>query len=434
MFPCADVVPRVSPSLRRIRGAAAGLLLAALFADTAVGQVVPIGGEFQVNTSTTGYQVSPRIAAQPDGGFVVAWCCGSTPTGDTIAGQRFDSAGVAIGSELVLSGLDPRQTTGLATDAEGNFVVVWGHGYSGPGSGNPSEIYARRFDADGSPRGGEFVVNSEPGAEYTGEGHVASRPDGSFLVTFENYGGFGQHYDASGAPVGGNFAVAPPPEIGQYPAVAARASGGMIVVWEELAPDSRLRGQRFAPDGSRTGSPFTVAGPTVAAGNASVAALPDGRFVVAWTSGTFQTGIDVRARRFAANGEPLAPSFVVHQQQTGRQYDPELAVDDAGNFVVAWTDTGSDATTFWEVFARRFDAEGRPLGGEFQVNSYTTGAQRLPSIRPITGDQLVVAWSSHGSPGSDTSGPSVQVRRFLLPFFLDGFESGDTSRWSSASP
>ena len=65
MFPYADVVPRISPSLRRIRGAAAGLLLVSLFSDTAVGQVVPIGDEFQVNTSTTGYQESPRIAAQP---------------------------------------------------------------------------------------------------------------------------------------------------------------------------------------------------------------------------------------------------------------------------------------------------------------------------------------------------------------------------------
>lgn len=422
------------PHIRRLRGVA-GLSLALLLAGPSVAQVLPIGDDFQVNTGTTGYQFYPQIAAQPDGAFVVAWCCGSTANGGTVAGQRFGSDGATIGPEMVLSTLDPRRTGGLASDAEGNFVVVWGQGYSGPGSGEPSEIYARRFEADGSPLGGEFVVNTDPGGEYTGTGDVAVRPDGSFVVVFENYGGFGQRYDTSGSPLGGNFAVAPAPELGEDPVVAARASGGTIVVWEELGPDPRLRGQRFAADGSRTGSPFTVAGPTAPGGNASVAAQPDGSFVVAWTSGNFQTGgFDVRARRFSANGEPLAPSFVVHQQQTGSQYDPDLAVDESGGFVVAWTDTGLDATTFWEVFARRFDADGRPLGGEFQVNSYTSGAQRHASLRPIVGDELVVVWDSSESAGPDTSGASVQGRRFLLPFFIDGFESGDTSAWSSASP
>jgi|GEM_PF-7074778 len=34
---------------------------------------VPVGGEFRVNTYTTGDQDSPTITALSDGGFVVSW-------------------------------------------------------------------------------------------------------------------------------------------------------------------------------------------------------------------------------------------------------------------------------------------------------------------------------------------------------------------------
>jgi len=46
----------------------------------------------------------------------------------------------------------------------------------------------------------------------------------------------------------------------------------------------------------------------------------------------------------------------------------------------------------------------------------------------------VMTWSSETSPGSDTSASSILARRFRVPFFMDGFETGDTSRWSATVP
>jgi hypothetical protein len=50
-----------------------------------------LGSEFLVNTSTTGYQVSPRIAMQPNGDFVVVWhgIGASAHDGYEILGQRY---------------------------------------------------------------------------------------------------------------------------------------------------------------------------------------------------------------------------------------------------------------------------------------------------------------------------------------------------------
>ncbi len=46
---------------------------------------------------------------------------------------------------------------------------------------------------------------------------------------------------------------------------------------------------------------------------------------------------------------------------------------------------------------------------------------------------FVVAWESEGSGGDDTSGYSIQRSPVAL-IFTDGFESGDTTAWSSTVP
>ena len=79
-------------------------------------------------------------------------------------------------------------------------------------------------------------------------------------------------------------------------------------------------------------------------------------------------------------------------------------------------------------------ADGAPLGEEFQVNSYTTGDQGLASLRAGGAGDFVVAWTSLGSGGDDTSGYSIQARRFRVPCFADGFEDGDSGRWSITVP
>jgi hypothetical protein len=73
---------------------------------------------------------------------------------------------------------------------------------------------------------------------------------------------------------------------------------------------------------------------------------------------------------------------------------------------------------------------------EFQVNSYTTGFQFRPSVGVSAEGHFVVAWTSQGSAGTDvgTYDGSIQARRYLDAFIYDGFESGDTARWSVTVP
>lgn len=49
----------------------------------------------------------------------------------------------------------------------------------------------------------------------------------------------------------------------------------------------------------------------------------------------------------------------------------------------------------------------------------------------VADGNFVAVWASFGSGGTDTSDQSIQMRLLTVGIFADGFESGDTSAWSS---
>jgi hypothetical protein len=133
----------------------------------------------------------------------------------------------------------------------------------------------------------------------------------------------------------------------------------------------------------------------------SAAADPGGGFVVVWTS-QHQDGsyLGVFARRYDAAGAPLGPEFQVNTYTTANQYSGSVAVDGAGNFVVAWMSAGQDGSGNG-IFARRFDRAGTAQGTEFQVNTYTTGDQGGPAVAFDAARNLTVAWAGNGE-GDDS--------------------------------
>src|SRR5438128_300 len=126
-----------------------------------------------------------------------------------------------------------------------------------------------------------------------------------------------------------------------------------------------------------------------------------GDFVVAWES-RYQdgSGDGVYAQRYGTGGVPQGPEFRVNTYTTGGQATPAVALDAAGDFVIAWTSTNQDAGTFG-VYAQRYTSAGVPQGPEFRVNTFTTGSQAYPSVAVGAAGDFVVAWQSQGQDGSD---------------------------------
>jgi hypothetical protein len=90
---------------------------------------------------------------------------------------------------------------------------------------------------------------------------------------------------------------------------------------------------------------------------------------------------------------PLGSEFQVNTYTTDNQRLAAIASDPLGNFVVVWAsdDQDGDGTG---VFGRRYEASGVPIGGEFQVNSYTRGPQQDPSVAVAADGRFVVVWGN----------------------------------------
>jgi hypothetical protein len=312
-------------------------------------------------------------------------------------------AGVEFQVNAYTTGVQGEAT--VASNANGDFVVVW----ASP-DGGAYGVFGQRFSASGVRQASEFRINS-----YTTNSQVfpsvGSDANGNFVVVWHSYsqdgsstGVFGQRFDRAGALMGSEFRVnSYTTDSQRFPSVALHANGS-VVVWSSNTQDGSaggIFGRRFSASGVPQGSEFRVNSYTT--GNQAqpaVASDESGNFVVVWSSATQDgSSYGIFGQRFDASGVPQGGEFGVNSYTTGLQQQPIVAPAANGDFVVVWSSDGQDADSHG-VFGRRFDASGTPLGAEFQVNSYTTGGQSLPFVSADENGNFVVAWNSSGQDGS----------------------------------
>jgi hypothetical protein len=154
------------------------------------------------------------------------------------------------------------------------------------------------------------------------------------------------------------------------------------------------------------GGEFRVNSSTVLSQESPDVAIDEaGDFVVVWESqgGAFA---GIAAQRFNSAGQRQGGELKINQSTSFGVTRPTVAKLGAG-FVVAWESFEQDGSSFG-VFARLFDGEGNASSAEFQVNTHTGDSQYLPAIAAGFGD-FVVAWESQGQDG-DSDG--IFARRF----------------------
>src|SRR6185295_6456509 len=112
----------------------------------------------------------------------------------------------------------------------------------------------------------------------------------------------------------------------------------------------------------------------------SIAMNPAGDFVIAWTSEHQDgQGTSIQARRYDGGGAPLGGEFRVNTHVANFQEEPDVALDPAGRAIVVWQSNDQDGSEMG-VYGQRFDASGDKLGPEFNVNAFTPGDQQLPRV------------------------------------------------------
>ncbi len=404
----------------------------------------PFGGQFQVNTYTTGSQDVPAVAIGPGGEIVVTWTNIPHPNSATMAGsniqaQRYDSLGTPTGGQFQVNTFDTfyQTNSSVVFDGAGNFVVVW----DSNNTFGTFSILGQRYDSSGVPLAAEFQVFADLGIRQVLPS-VTADSFGDFVVVWTSYGSnsadtsstsiLGQRFDSAGLPVNSEFLVNTYTTSTQFDAeVAVDDAGNFVVVWMSNGspgsdPDGlSIEGQRFDSAGNAVGGQFRINTLDTLANypnvQPSVAADAAGNFLVVWSSirssGNDSSGHAIEGQLFDSTGAPVGGQFQVNTHTQGNQYRPRVGVDDGGNFVVAWTSFGSSGNDNdrFSIQARTVSSSGDPFGSDFQVNTYFTSSQYWLDVAAAGNGDFIVAWGSGGSPGDDTDPGSVQAQLFSGP-------------------
>ena len=226
-------------------------------------QGTKIGDEFSINQTTLNNQRNPSVAALAGGGFCVAWIhadaplqvFSTEPDSETrinriinrvyVHARLFTSDGVAAGNEFRADDSDAiAGNPAVSAASDGGFSVAWTEFITDDANRN-YDIQMRGFDAAGSPRTGQILVNQhESGAQFAPE--IESLGSDHLLVwtTYGQDGSqegvFGRFVGSDGQFLSDEFAVNVTHTISKqmHPAVATDKAGQMIVAWTSFQADT----------------------------------------------------------------------------------------------------------------------------------------------------------------------------------------------------
>ncbi len=106
------------------------------------------------------------------------------------------------------------------------------------------------------------------------------------------------------------------------------------------------------------------------------------------------------APRARAQALFLGSEFQVNTFTAGAQYWISVAASAAGDFVVVWESSDGQDGSQGGIFARRFSSVGTGLATEFQVNIETAFRQGYPAVAMESNGDFAIVWESAESDGS----------------------------------
>jgi Ca2+-binding RTX toxin-like protein len=369
-----------------------------------VEQVTPVTF---VNTTTTNAQQAAQTAALTGGGFVVVWQDGSAAgQSRDIRGQLFDANGTRVGGEFVIDqsvGTAQTRAPSVAATASGGFVVAW--------SDTTTGTMARAFDQTATALGSQFAVQATSASAPAVS--IASMADGHYMITWQelvaasgnvpaHYVLMGNAFDAANVSLTGAFSVSPTGDAQGSPAVAA-VGNEFVVTWTNTTLvdlDSEIMAQRFGATGGALGGAIHVNTVTTGTQNiASVAALADGSFVVAYSSTATSASGDTTVvfQRLDHDGNKLGGESTI-DGPVGRELAIKAIGLQDGNFIIGWnhryTATPGSGDSPPDIYAQEFRADGTPMGAAIGYGTTPASDERL-TVQSGEGVQYTILNSGH---------------------------------------
>jgi Ca2+-binding RTX toxin-like protein len=392
-----------------------------------------LGSEFLVNSTTPGLQFAPAMAGLTNGRFVAVWIDNSNssddPSGSAVRGQLFDPGGTPLSPEFLVNNFtsDNQTDATVAALTNGRFVVTWADASGTAGDTDGYAIHARVFDGNGAKSGIEFLVPTTTAGDQF-DPAASGLPNGGFVVAWADTSANPNDedvraciYNANGSPVGPEFLVNTVTAGRQLdPAITVLTDGRFVITWTDAsgsAGDTSIFGihaRLFSATGAPSGPEFLVnseiEGRQV---QPTVAQLADGRIVFMWIDGSDPNGTTIRARVFDSDSTPSGTDFIVHSDLEGNQTQPSIAALADGRFAAVWTDDNPASNTS-DVRLIVFNADGSTWQNETTVNAAIQGRYSQPTVTALADGRFVLAWQDPSQTLGDASGSAIHARIFDL--------------------
>jgi|GEM_PF-2209952 len=345
--------------------------------------------DFRVDQDPTPNDIGGVASSLTYGYFVVSYLYTNPPTyiGQCYA-RRFDLGGNPLGNAFRVDSLSGTAcgAADVTIDTNGNMIFTWPDDRSGS-----NHIYFRRFAPNENPLSPDTLVDQGTLANYDAE--IAPLASGGFIIVWDDTrsrGGsiYARLYDSSGSPVGSDFQVDQNPDINNtagessHPVVATSPTGQIYIAWT----DSRNRGltgnvyaRLFNSSGTPLGSDFQVDQSPNRVIASSIAATPNGNFIVLWDDcredGDFGLP-DAYGRVFDSSGNPLTGDIKILQSASGDYSGVATAASDMiGRFAVTCT-----ATICNGICLRHLDSAGNYMDMGVKIDA---GSASYPHVTMV---------------------------------------------------
>ena len=366
-----------------------------LYAQRYAASAVPQTGNFSIaDDHGSAEQVHPDIAVAPTGGFMIAWQDQRNGLANIYA-QFYDASGVAQGPNIRVNpaGAPVQNNPVIACYAYGYFLIVWEEVWYGV-----PEIYAQDFSQAGIPQGVPFKVNDDgTGARHTYPA-ICANGQGNIVIAWQderngNPDIYAQLYDSALNPVGGNFRINDNGNATNQsmPTVGIDQLGNFVVAWEdERSGDMDIYAQRYNYAGVALKSNFWINDDSGQARQQTPALAMDlsGNFTLVWADAR-DASWSLYGQQYNSAGVKKGDNFLVHNQYGGLA--PAVALNTTGECLVAWYFLN------WldsDVWARRFDNLGNPVGGIFPVPQHNLHHQKNPRMQ-LFDHKIYATWESN---------------------------------------
>ena len=354
-----------------------------------------VGSEFLVNTTTDGDQSNPTVAVAPDGRFVIAWQSnGQDGSGWGVYAQRFTADGEKDGGEFLVNTYTNSDQTSpsAAMDKDGNFIIVWRS--QSQDTANNGGIFGQRYLADGTPNGTEFWICSNAAPDqYRPKVAVVNSgvKSGQFVVTWDDGNTvYARRFDADGSAVGDEFVVPSDGNFQQYaPAVGIDGNGNFAIAWHNNGQDGSSWGiyaQRFSANGALLGEQFRVN--TYTADDQSLARSCDGqgwqfRRRLARLRRGRQRLWRLYAQRYSADGTARGGEFRVNTYTSDDQTTPAVAMLGPDHIIAAWHSANQDGSS-WGVYTELMGVSNENGHANLYVSALSAPNATLDTPMDIT--------------------------------------------------